>query len=78
MKDFEKIIEALLFASSEPLTQKTINLIFDNNSNSPDLESQVIKLNNKYSKQGHSIEILNLDGGYQIRTKADFDYYVRK
>ena len=78
MKDFEKIIEALLFASSEPLTQKKINLIFDNNSNSPDLESQVIKLNNKYSEQGHSIEILNLDGGYQIRTKADFDYYVRK
>ncbi|MAQ73685.1 MAG: SMC-Scp complex subunit ScpB [Candidatus Marinimicrobia bacterium] len=78
VKDFEKIIEALLFASSEPLTQKKINLIFDNNSNSPDLESQVIKLNNKYSEQGHSIEILNLDGGYQIRTKADFDYYVRK
>ena len=49
MKDFEKIIEALLFASSEPLTQKKINLIFDNNSNSPDLESLVIKLNNKYS-----------------------------
>ena len=78
MKDFEKIVEALLFASSEPLTQKKINLIFENNSNSPDLESQVIKLNNKYSEQGHSIEILNLDGGYQIRTKSDFDYYVRK
>ena len=78
MKDFEKIIEALLFASPEPLTQKKINSIFENNSNSPDLESQVIKLNNKYSEQGHSIEILNLDGGYQIRTKADFDYYVRK
>jgi len=78
VKDFEKIIEALLFASPEPLTQKKINSIFENNSNSPDLESQVIKLNNKYSEQGHSIEILNLDGGYQIRTKADFDYYVRK
>ena len=29
MKNIEQIIEALLFASPEPLTQKKINNIFD-------------------------------------------------
>ncbi len=76
MKDLQQIIEALLFASPDPLTQKKINLIFDENP--PDLESQVKKINNKYLQEGHGIEILNLAGGYQIRTKPDFDYIVRK
>ena len=76
MKEIDQIVEALLFASPEPLTQKQINLVFEKNS--PDLESQVKKLNNKYSQQGHGIEVLNLAGGYQIRTKPDFDFFVRK
>ena len=29
MKDFEQIVEAILFASPDPLTQKKINTIFD-------------------------------------------------
>ena len=76
MKDHQKIIEALLFASPEPLTQKKVNLIFEENP--PDLESQVKKINNKYLQQDHGIEVLNLAGGYQIRTKPDFDFFVRK
>ena len=32
----------------------------------------------EYSQQGHGIEVLNLGGGYQIKTKPDFDFFVRK
>ena len=76
MKDLQQIIEALLFASPEPLTQKRVNSVFEDNP--PNLEYYVKKINNKYLRQGHGFEILNLAGGYQIRTKTDFDFFVRK
>ena len=76
MEKIDQIIEALLFASPEPLTQKKVNSIFDNNA--PDLKSIINKINNKYATQDHGIEILEIAGGFQIRTKSDFDNYVRK
>ena len=76
MKEIDQIVEALLFASPEPLTQKKINSIFDKDP--PNLDFHIKKLINKYSKQNHGIEVLNIAGGFQIRTKPDFDFYVRK
>ena len=76
LKEIDQIVEALLFASPEPLTQKKINSIFDKDP--PNLEFHIKKLINKYSKQNHGIEVLNIAGGFQIRTKPDFDIYVRK
>ena len=76
MKEIDQIIEALLFASPDPLTQKKINSIFDKDP--PDLKFHIDKINDQYSKQNHGIEILYIAGGFQIRTKPDFDSYVRK
>ncbi len=76
MEKTAQIVEALLFASPEPLTQKKINSIFDKNP--PDLKFVINKINNQYSGQGHGIEILEIAGGFQIRTKSDFDKYIRK
>ena len=42
MKDFEQIIEALLFASPDPLTQKKINTIFD--ADPPELDKFISSL----------------------------------
>ena len=69
MKDFELIIEALLFASPEPLTQKKINTIFD--ADPPDLDKYTEKLKKKYQKNDNAFEILNVAGGYQIRTRSE-------
>ena len=76
MKDFEQIIEALLFASPEPLTQKKINIIFD--SDSPDLDNYIEKLKEKYRKNDNAFEILNVAGGYQIRTRSEYDFFIRR
>ena len=76
MKDFEQIIEALLFASPEPLTQKKINTIFD--ADPPDLDKYTEKLKKKYQKNDNSFEILNVAGGYQIRTRSEYDFFVRR
>ena len=76
MKDFEQIIEALLFASPEPLTQKKINTIFD--ADPPDLDKYTEKLKKKYQKNDNAFEILNVAGGYQIRTRSEYDFFIRR
>ena len=76
MKDFDQIIEALLFASPDPLTQKKINTIFD--ADPPDLYKHIHKLQQKYIKNKNAFEILSVAGGYQIRTKSEYDFFVRR
>ena len=76
MKDFEQIIEALLFASPEPLTQKKINTIFD--ADPPNLDKYTEKLKKKYQKNDNAFEILNVAGGYQIRTRSEYDFFIRR
>jgi segregation and condensation protein B len=71
-----KIIEALLFASPEPLTQKIINIIFDESP--PNLEECIIILSKKFETDDHAIMVLNIAGGYQLRTKPEYDLYVRR
>lgn len=76
MSKIQLIVEALLFASPEPLTQNKINLIFDEDP--PNLENCVQVLSEKYSSGDFGIEILHVAGGYQIRTKPEHDIYVRR
>ena len=72
----DRIIEALLFASPEPLTQKKLSRIFDGDI--PDLKLSVERLNSFYNKNNQSIEIINVAGGYQLRTKQEYYIFIKK
>ncbi len=78
MKDSEikDIVEALLFAVPEPLTQKKINNVFD--PETPNLNDIVTKLNNQYIKENHSFKIKRIAGGFQIVTRKRFETYITK
>ena len=76
LEDKDLIIEALLFASPEPLTQKKVNIVFENDP--PNLEAVSNRLSMQYIEQRKSFEIQNVAGGYQLRTKPDYDTYVRR
>ena len=76
MSKNDRIIESLLFASPEPLTQKKLSNIFD--SDIPDLKLSVERLNSFYNKNNQSIEIINVAGGYQLRTKQEFSIFIKK
>ena len=76
MSKKDRIIEALLFASPEPLTQKKLSYIFDRDI--PDLKLSVERLNSFYNKNYQSIEIINVAGGYQLRTKQEFSIFIKK
>ena len=76
MSKKDRIIEALLFASPEPLTQKKLSFIF--NRDIPDLKLSVERLNSFYNKNSQSVEIINVAGGYQLRTKQEFSIFIKK
>ena len=76
MSKNDRIIESLLFASPEPLTQKKLSHIFDKDV--PDLKLSVERLNSFYNKNNQSIEIINVAGGYQLRTKQEFSIFIKK
>ena len=71
-----QILEALLFASPEPLTQTRVNLIFQNNA--PKLDNAIKKLNAHYEKNNRSYIIQNIAGGYQITTLPKYDKWIKR
>ena len=71
-----QILEALLFASPEPLTQTRVNLIFQNNA--PKLDNAIKKLNAHYEKNNRSYIIQTIAGGYQITTLPKYDKWIKR
>lgn len=78
MQDSEirKIIEALLFASPEPLTQAKVNSIF--NSDTPNLKEVVLTLNEQYVHDDRAFEINQVAGGYQLVSRQEYEDFIRK
>jgi len=78
MQDSEirKIIEALLFASPEPLTQAKVNGIF--NPDTPNLKEVVLKLNEQYNHNDHAFEINQVAGGFQLVSRQEYEHFIRK
>ena len=74
-KDNINIIEALLFASPDPLTQKKVNMVLY--PESPDLKNLVNKLNKIYNDAGHAFQIRYVANGYQLVAKKEYAHYIR-
>ena len=70
------ILEALLFASPEPLTQTRMNLVFVDDS--PQLTNLIPKLQDKFVMENRPLEIQEVAGGYQITTRAEYETWVRR
>ena len=71
-----QIVEALLFASPEPLTQTRINLIFE--ADPPNLDDAVKELNRHYEKTNRSFKIQRIAGGFQLTTLPEFDIWIKR
>ena len=78
MQDSEirKIIEALLFASPDPLTQTKVNGIFD--PDTPNLKEVVEGLNEQYAQEDPAFEINQLAGGYQLVSRREYEHFIRR
>jgi segregation and condensation protein B len=70
------IIEALIFASPEPLTRKVLYKLLDGEPKE-DVDAALEAVRADYERPG-GLQLVEIAGGYQIVTRADLHEWVRK
>ncbi len=74
---FKSATEALLFASTEPLTEAQFGAVMGQKQKSR-LAEMVELLNLDYARTGRAFEILPVAGGYQFFTRRDYSGVLRR
>jgi segregation and condensation protein B len=76
MDDLKPIVEALIFASPDPLTPKAIHKLLESEP-SEDVDEAIEALNRDYDRPG-GLQLVEVAGGYQIVTRPELDEWVRR
>jgi len=80
-KEINKIVEALLFASPEPLSQAQLNSIIEPDLVDPELtklENIIEDLQKKYRKNDNAFTIVQVASGYQIVSRSEYEIFIRR
>ena len=72
-----KIVEAILIASDEAITQTKLDKCLDEG-HQIDLDTTIEYLNDSYEKNDRSFFIMKVAGGYLLATHRDYEKYIRK
>jgi segregation and condensation protein B len=76
MSDLKSIVEALIFASPEPLTIKTLTKLLASEPKE-DIAAVIQELKADYQRPG-GLSFVEVAGGYQIVTRAELHEWVRR
>jgi len=76
MSDLKAIIEALVFASPEPLTLKTMVKVLEGETKE-DIAAAIEGLKQDYDRPG-GLQMVEVAGGYQIVTRPELHEWVRR
>nr|MBP6716695.1 SMC-Scp complex subunit ScpB [Acidobacteriota bacterium] len=76
MSDLKSIIEALIYASPEPVTMKALGKLLESEPKE-DVEAAVVALKQDYDRPG-GLQLVEVAGGYQIVTKPEYHEWVRR
>jgi segregation and condensation protein B len=71
-----KIVEALLFACLDPLTQAQVNAVFE--IDAPLLSDVIGALQEEYNNNDYAFMILEVAGGYQLVSRPEYETYIRR
>lgn len=71
-------IEALLFVSDKPLSENKIRSFLPETLPQEKLDQALAHLTERYAVAGHGIELVQVGGGYQFRTKPGKSSLVKK
>lgn len=77
MNELKMIVEALLIATPEPLTEARFNACLGDNEPKLPLREIIGELTADYEKSGRAFFIKEVAGGYQIVTNAEFETYIK-
>jgi len=77
MEEIKRILEALLFASPDPLTAERVAAIV------PGVEAEQVmqaagELREDYSREARSFQIVEVGGGWQLTTRPEYAVWVEK
>jgi segregation and condensation protein B len=74
--ELKAVLEALIFASPEPLTPKAIYKILDAEPRE-DIQAAIAELKRDYDRPG-GLQLVEVAGGFQIVTRPDLHEWVRR
>jgi segregation and condensation protein B len=74
--ELKAIVEALVFASPEPLTRKAIDRLLVSEPEE-DVDAAIAELKRDYDRPG-GLQLVEVAGGYQIVTRPDLHEWVRQ
>lgn len=77
INDLKEIVEALLIATPEPLTEARFHACMGETDSKVPLEEVIHELSSDYKQSGRAFFIKEVAGGYQIVTKAEFEPYLK-
>ncbi len=72
----ESVVEAVLFASDEPLTPAKLSDIVSTNVRQ--LRKHIDDLNEKYKANNNAFRIEQIAGGYQMLTLSEYNHWLKK
>ncbi len=76
MSDLKAIVEALIFASPDPVTPKGLGKLLDTETRE-DIEAAIEALKAEYRRPG-GLQLVEVAGGYQIVTRPELHEWVRR
>jgi segregation and condensation protein B len=75
--DLIRIIEAVLFASSRPLTLKALSKKLET-FHPDEIQQALTQLVREYNFTDRAVEIVEVSGGYQMRTKPHYTEFAKR
>jgi segregation and condensation protein B len=74
----ESVVEAILFASDEPLSAERLVAIAELNGGVKQVKKCIEMLNEQYRQSGRSFRIEEIAGGFQMMTLPDYNSWLKK
>ncbi|CEH35298.1 SMC-Scp complex subunit ScpB [Romboutsia lituseburensis] len=77
-EDIKNIIEAVMFAYSEPITIEELNNIINEELSRKEIEIMLNSLIDEYKENNRGIQIIRLENKYQMTTNKDYSEFIKK
>ncbi len=77
IEEIKPIIEALIFATEEPIPLRKLTEILEG-MDSAQIQEAIQQLKNDYDSQGRSFQIEEIAGGYQLFTRPEYYEWIAK
>jgi segregation and condensation protein B len=76
-QEVRAIMEALIFCSPQPITQRDITAVMQGVPKSAWLEA-IAEIKEDYQRDGRGLQLVEVAGGYQITTRPEYNDWVRQ